>query len=131
MNSWQPWYDSLMKPSWTPDGSTIGAIWGVLYPIIAITHGFVFLRALQGKLPKYVALPFAVNLAANLAFSPLQFWLQNLTLAWVDILVVLASIVWCMVAVWKHHRWVAIAQLPYLAWVATATVLQTSITFSN
>jgi tryptophan-rich sensory protein len=34
-------------------------------------------------------------------------------------------------AVWKHYRWVAIAQLPYLAWVTIATVLQLSITWMN
>ena len=31
----------------------------------------------------------------------------------------------------RRERWVAIAQIPYLAWVSTATVLQTAITFSN
>jgi len=131
MDSWQAWYAGLEKPGWTPDGSTIGIIWGVLYPVIALTHGFVLVQALRGRLPRLVALPFALNLVANLAFSPLQFWLQNLTLAWIDILIVLATIAWSMIAIWRHHRWVALAQLPYLAWVATATVLQTAITFRN
>jgi tryptophan-rich sensory protein len=36
-----------------------------------------------------------------------------------------------MVAVWPHARWVAAAQVPYLAWVGTATVLQLSITLWN
>lgn len=128
---WRPWYDALAKPSWTPDGGTIGMIWATLYPIIAVTHGFVFVQAYRNRIPRRIAIPFAVNLVANLAFSPIQFWLQNLPLAWLDILVVLGSIVWCMVAVWRHYRWVAIAQIPYLAWVSTATVLQTAITFSN
>jgi translocator protein len=131
MEAWRAWYEALSKPSWTPEAATIGTIWGVLYPIIAVTHGFVFVQFMRGKLKFAVVLPFAVNLAANLAFSPIQFGLQNLTLAWLDILVVLASIAWSMAAVWRHHRWVAVVQLPYLAWVATATVLQTAITFSN
>ncbi len=29
------------------------------------------------------------------------------------------------------HRWVAVAQAPYFAWVSTATVLQVSITALN
>ncbi|WP_145100755.1 TspO/MBR family protein [Anatilimnocola aggregata] len=36
-----------------------------------------------------------------------------------------------IVAVWPHFRWVALAQVPYLIWVATATVLQLSITAMN
>jgi translocator protein len=33
-----------------------------------------------------------------------------------------------MVAVWRHYRWVAVAQVPYFVWVSLATVLQLSIT---
>jgi translocator protein len=56
---------------------------------------------------------------------------QNLPLASVDILVVLGTIVWMIVAVWPHFRWVALAQVPYLIWVARAAVLQLSITAMN
>jgi len=45
--------------------------------------------------------------------------------------VVLATIVWSMIAVWPHARWVAVAQVPYLVWVGIATVLQLSITAMN
>ncbi len=89
------------------------------------------MRAVRGKIPRAVAVPFAVNLVANLIFTPIQFGLRNLPLAAADILVVLATIVWCMVAVWPHARWVAVAQIPYLVWVGIATVLQLSITAMN
>ena len=41
----------------------------ILYPVILITFGFLFLRVFQGK----VRLPclFAINLMANLLFMPL------------------------------------------------------------
>ena len=128
---WRSWYDSLEKPSWTPEPSTIGLIWQILYPIILVTFGYVFFLVARRKLPWQVAVPFAINLAANIAFTPIQFGLRNLPLASVDILVVWATILWAMVAVWKHARWVALAQLPYLTWVSIATVLQLSITWSN
>jgi translocator protein len=48
-----------------------------------------------------------------------------------DILIVLGTIVWMIVAIWPRYRWVALAQVPYLVWVATATVLQLSITSMN
>ena len=40
--TWMEWYDSLWKPSWTTAASTIGLIWQILYPIILVTFGFVF-----------------------------------------------------------------------------------------
>ncbi len=129
--TWLDWYNSLAKPSWTPPPATIGLIWQILYPVIFITFGFVLVQALRGKLPWSVALPFAINLVANLMFTPIQFGMRNLPLASADILIVLATIVWMMIAVWPHYRWVALAQVPYLLWVSTATVLQLSITAMN
>lgn len=128
---WMPWYESLAKPSWTPAPAVIGLIWQILYPIIAVSFGFVFVQAARGKLPKSTAAPFAINLIANLLFTPIQFGLRNLPLAAVDILIVWATIVASAVAVWRDYRWVAVAQVPYFIWVSTATVLQLSITVMN
>ena len=128
---WAEWYQHLTKPSWTPSPATIGLIWRVLYPIIAVTFGFIFWRAFRRRLPWPVTVPFAVNLAANFAFTPLLFGLRSLPLASVDILIVWATIPWAARAVWTHHRWVAVAQVPYFLWVSVATVLQLSITWMN
>lgn len=128
---WMTWYNQLAKPSWTPTGATIGTIWTILYPIIAITFGFVFVQAIRRKLPWRVALPFGINLVANLIFTPIQFGMRNLPLAALDILIVWGSILWMMAAVWGRYRWVSLAQIPYLVWVSIATILQLSITAMN
>jgi tryptophan-rich sensory protein len=125
------WYQSLAKPVWTPDPATIGLVWQILYPIILVTFGFVFVQAVRKKIDWRVVLPFGINLVANLVFTPIQFGLRNLTLAALDILVVWFTILWMIAAVWKHYRWVAVAQVPYLLWVSIATVLQLSITWMN
>lgn len=129
--SWMEWYNSLAKPSWTPQPSTIGLIWQILYPIILACFLFVVIQAARRKIPWIVVLPFAINLVANLIFSPIQFGLRNLPIASLDILIVWATILWSMFAVWRYHRWVAVAQIPYLTWVSIATVLQLSITAMN
>lgn len=128
---WLEWYNRLAKPDWTPAPATIGLIWRILYPIIVISFGFVFLQALRRKIPWRVTIPFAINLVANLAFTPIQFGLRNLPLAAVDILLVWTTILWCMFAIWRYHRWIAVAQVPYLIWVSLATILQLSITWMN
>lgn len=128
---WLDWYNSLIKPSWTPQPGTIGLIWQYLYPIILITFGYVFVQAFKGNLPWKTALPFAINLVANLIFSPIQFGLRNMPLAAVDILVVWVTIIWMVIAIWKHHKWIAVAQVPYFIWVSLATVLQLFITWNN
>jgi tryptophan-rich sensory protein len=82
-------------------------------------------------MPWMVAVPFVINLAANLAFTPIQFGLRNLPLAAVDILVIWGTLLWMIVAVWRHSPWVAVAQGPYFVWVSIATVLQLSMTWMN
>ena len=129
--TWIEWYDSLAKPSWTPAPGTIRLIWMILYPVILVSFGFVFVRAFRGKVPGRVAVPFAVNLATNLLFMPIFAGLRSVPLAAVDILLVWATIIWMMAAVWRHYRWVAVAQVPYLVWVSIATALQLSITAMN
>lgn len=128
---WMEWYNSLDKPSWTPAPATIGLIWNILYPVIAVSFGFVFVQTFRRKVPWAVALPFGINLVANLVFTPIEFGLRNLLLASFDILVVWATIIWMAVVVWRHYRWVAVAQVPYFIWVFIATVLQLSITAMN
>jgi benzodiazapine receptor len=128
---WLTWYSGLVKPSWTPAPATIGLIWQLLYPIILISFGFVFIHAFRGKVGWMIALPFAINLVANVIFTPIQFGMRNLPLAALDILIVWSTIIWLMVAIWPHYRWVSLAQIPYFVWVSLATVLQLSITWNN
>ena len=129
--TWRDWYNALEKPSWTPEPSTIGLIWQILYPVILISFGFVFVQAFRGKVKWLVALPFVINLVANLIFTPIQFGMRNLPLAAVDIVVVWTTIIWLAVAIWRQYRWVSLAQIPYFVWVSLATVLQLSITWNN
>ena len=131
MSDFSSWYDALAKPAWTPPSATIGTIWTILYPIIAVAFGAIVVKVVRGDLPKAVLVPVAINVVSNIAFTPIQFGLRNLPLAAVDIVVVLVTIVWTIVLVWPSARWIALALVPYLIWVSTATVLQLSITFAN
>jgi tryptophan-rich sensory protein len=128
------WYSQIIKPSWSPPSWIFGPVWSVLYAIIAVAFGAVFYKAFTGKLARMVALPFVLNLVFNFAFTPLQFGLKNNLLAAIDILLVLATLVWALYAVWNASselRWVVYANIPYLLWVSFATVLQLTITFLN
>ncbi len=129
--SWIEWYDSLVKPSWTPEPATIGTVWQILYPVIIATFAFVLIQAFRRKVPWNVTWPFVINLAANVAFTPIQFGLRSLLLAAADILLVWVTIIWMIIAIWKYYKWVAFAQVPYLVWVSIATVLQLSISWNN
>ena len=128
------WYSQLIKPAWAPPGWLFGPVWTALYAVIAVTYGTVFYKAFSGKLSWRVALPFALNLIFNLAFTPIQFGLKNNLLAAVDILLVVGTLIWALVAVWRASpdlRWVVYANVPYLLWGLFATALQITMTVLN
>lgn len=125
------WYSNLIKPTWAPPSWLFGPVWSVLYTIIAVTYGVVFYKVYTKQLPVMVAVPFVLNLIFNFSFTYFQFGLKNNPLASVDILLVLATLIWALVAIYPHIKWVARANIPYLLWVSFATVLQVTITFIN
>jgi len=130
MNNYN-WYSQLIKPSWSPPAWLFGPVWTFLYILIAISFGKVFWMAGKKEIAFIVALPFILNLIFNFAFTPLQFGLQNNLLAAVDILLVLGTLIWAMIAIYPHAPGIAYMQIPYLLWVAFATVLQLTVTYLN
>lgn len=137
------WYSQMIRPSWSPPSWLFGPVWTVLYAVIAVSFGTVFYKAFTKQIPWIVALPFALNLVANVAFTPIQFGLKNNLLASADILLVLGTLVWALFAIYSFgltlhietgaptYAWIVYANVPYLLWVAFATTVQFGITYLN
>lgn len=125
------WYSQLIKPTWSPPAWLFGPVWTFLYILIAISFGRVFMMFFQKQISFWVALPFLLNIIFNLIFTPIQFGLKNNYLAALDILLVLGTLVWAIVAIFPHSRVLSYIQIPYLLWVCFATVLQLTVTWLN
>ncbi|MDP1688664.1 MAG: TspO/MBR family protein [bacterium] len=137
------WYETLLKPKWAPPAWLFGPLWTVLYIIIAISYGTVLYKAFIGGLELIVALPFALNIVFNFAFIPIQFRLKNNLLATLDILLVVITLAWALIAIGvaslklnlstggSDLLWIALINIPYLLWGLFATMLQITITVMN
>ncbi|MBP6856701.1 MAG: tryptophan-rich sensory protein [Candidatus Pacebacteria bacterium] len=133
MNTYN-WYSQIIKPTWAPPSWIFGPVWTFLYAIIAVTFTIVFYKAFNKQIPSIVALPFVLNLVFNFLFTPLQFGLKNNLLASIDIVLVLGTLIWALVLLWKTSpslHWIVYINIPYLLWVTFATVLQLRITYLN
>lgn len=130
MNTYN-WYAQLIKPSWAPPSWLFGPAWSLLYVLIGISFGKVFLMFFKKEIPFIVLLPFIFNLVFNAIFTPIQFGLKNNLLATADILLLLGTLIWATVAIFPYVRWVSYIQTPYLLWVSFATVLQITVTYLN
>lgn len=131
MNNTYNWYSTLIKPTWAPPSYLFGPVWTFLYILIALTYGKVLIMFIQKQIPFIVLLPFILNIFFNLIFTPIQFGLKNNILAAVDISLVLITLIWAIIAIYKHDSWISYLQAPYLLWVCFATMLQFTVTWLN
>ena len=121
-------YAQLSKPSWAPPAGVFGPVWSVLYALMGIAAWFVW----RSPGPKGGALAlFAAQLAANALWSWLFFAWHLGALAAVEVLVLLALILATIRAFWRTSRTAAWLMLPYLLWVAFASLLTWAVWRSN
>ncbi len=125
------WYSQLLKPTWAPPSWIFGPVWTFLYILIVISFWKVLWMYIKKQIPFLILLPFILNIIFNLSFTPIQFGLKSNILAAVDILLVLWTLIWAMIVIYPHARWITYIQIPYLLWVSFATILQLTITFLN
>lgn len=124
------WYTEIDKPSWTPPGSVIGTVWSVLYFLMAVAAWLVYLRGgLRGN-AKPLGL-WVVQLALNLAWSILFFWLRSPGAALVDLVLLWISIAATTVAFAGVRKSAMLLMIPYLAWVTFAGFLNATVWLMN
>ena len=118
------WYATLAKPSWNPPNWIFGPVWTFLYISMAVAAWLVWR---QGGLWQWALALFAVQLALNAAWSWLFFGFHMPGAAFIEIVALLAAIAATTIAFWPKSMAAGILMLPYLAWVAFASVLNFTI----
>ena len=125
------WYSKLKKPKWSPPSYLFGPVWSILYILIFISFGYIFIKLFNRDISFIIVLPFILNIIFNILFSPIQWVLKNNLLATMDILLMLITLIWIMVSIYTYYQWITYIQIPYLLWISFAFVLQASITKMN
>ncbi|RVJ83975.1 TspO/MBR family protein [Sinorhizobium medicae] len=148
------WYRSLAKPDFTPPDWIFAPAWSLLYIMIGIAGARSFLgrrraaglsgdRRAAGLLGDRRAAGLSgdrraaqwplwlAQMVLNFFWSPLFFGLHQIAAALVVICLLLASIAAFIIASLRQDGISALLFVPYLAWVAFATLLNGSIFLMN
>jgi benzodiazapine receptor len=125
-NSPGSWYDSLDKPPGNPPSGVFGPVWTILYAAVGAS-GYLAWRATRGAARTTAMVAWAVQLALNLAWTPIFFGLERPGWALVEIVVMLAAILVTIVIFARSSRVAAALLVPYFAWVCFATYLTAGI----
>ncbi len=124
------WYAGLAKPFFSPPNWIFGPVWTVLYALMAISFWRVWTLG-RGTALQVAVLAFVVQLALNVAWSGAFFALHMPWLALIDILALILAIIATMGAYSRIDGFSAWLQLPYLAWVSFASLLNASVWWLN
>lgn len=120
-----PWYATLVDPSFAPPSWVFGPVWTTLYLLIA-TSAYRLTQTLQHSvhplLPLAMAL-WALQLALNVIWTPVFAGAQDLGMAFVYIIALWASILSYIVISWRVDTWASLMMVPYFAWVSFASLL--------
>lgn len=116
------WYEALQKPSWNPPGWVFGPVWTTLYILMGIAAWIVW-RTAEGT-ARYLPLGlFLAQIVLNGLWSYLFFGLERPGAAFAEIVVLLVFISLTLVAFWRVRPAAGALLVPYLLWVAFASVL--------
>jgi translocator protein len=124
------WYDVLIKPSFNPPGWIFGPVWITLYTMIGIAF-YMLWRQRNSKKKDAALLWFWIQLFLNAIWTPIFFGAQQIGLALVVIILLVASIITTMVKMNKISKTSAYLFVPYLLWVSFATVLNATLLYLN
>ena len=125
-----PWYESLAKPPFNPPSGVFGPVWALLYVLMAWAL-FRILRSPDGALRRRAIAFFLVQMALNAAWSVAFFGFHSPLAGLVVILVLVTTIAATVHAFLAVDRIAGGALVPYLGWVAFATLLNASIWWLN
>ncbi len=114
------WYKSI-KPGITPPSYVFPIVWNLLFFLIALSLYFAWINAKKEKLK--IAVVFGINLVLNALWSLLFFKLQNPFYAFVDLILILASIIAMIFITYRINKTSAYLLIPYLLWVSFAGIL--------
>lgn len=115
------WYETLRKPGWTPPNWAFPVVWSALF-LANTFSGWLVWEAAGATAAPALAL-YGLSLLFNAAWSALFFGAHRLDWAMAEVFALWLSIAAVALAFLPHSPLAAALQLPYLAWVTLAGVL--------
>ncbi|WP_437226836.1 TspO/MBR family protein [Planctomicrobium sp. SH661] len=116
------WYRTLQKPSWNPPAWVFGPVWTTLYILMAIAAWLVWMKS-DSKTARLPLGLFSVQLAFNLAWSWIFFYLRQPGWAFLELVALWILIVATTISFSRFSKLAAVLMAPYVGWTTFAGVL--------
>ncbi|MBO9623989.1 MAG: tryptophan-rich sensory protein [Sphingomonas sp.] len=121
-----PWFVRLTKPEIMPPDWAFPVAWTIIYVLLGLALAMV-INARRAPGRGLALTVFAVQLAINLAWSPVFFGMHQVTTALIMIVALIVLVLLTFVLFWRVRKGAALLLLPYLGWLCFAGVLNYEI----
>lgn len=125
------WYEGLSKPFFTPPMWVFGVVWIILYGLIAAALALMWKHDPDAKDGTGWVPLFFAHLLLNAAWTMFFFGFHSLFIAFIDAILLF----WCAILLWcgaiNTNRLAARLLVPYILWLAFATLLSGAFWYLN
>ncbi len=125
------WYQTLIKPIFTPPEWLFAPVWISLYFLMGISLFLVWLRKKEDSRVGQALLIFFVQLVLNAFWSISFFGFRSPLMGFINIIFLWLAILWTMQKFLKISNLSGLLMLPYFLWVSFAAVLNFAILILN
>jgi translocator protein len=125
------WYATINKPWFNPPNWVFPVVWPLLFALMAFGLWRVLRHVEAGQPRKTALLAFFVQLICNMAWSFAFFGANSPKAGLVVAGFLVFTVAWMVVAFRRVDGAAGLVQLPYLAWVSFAMVLNATIVMIN
>lgn len=115
------WYYNLLKPPFAPPDWIFSPVWSILYCTIVIALLLYIFKPAENKKSGYIY--FATQLILNCLWTPAFFYLQNILLALIIIILLDIFVLLTIYSFYKVSKFASLILIPYLIWILFATYL--------
>jgi len=123
----EPWYSTLVKPSFNPPDWVFGPVWTILYILMAIAIWIVWIKSKNINL---VYLYF-IHLFFNTTWSVVFFGFNQIELALINLIVLILFIVILFRKYKVISKLSAYLMIPYFLWCCFAFLLNLNLIMLN
>lgn len=124
-------YSKINRPPLSPPGIVFPIVWSILYTLMGISLYLVWNKNDNSSQSNIAYFWFAVQLFLNFIWSPIFFGAQQYLVAFIVLILLIASVVAMIVSFYKISKPAALLQISYLIWLIFAGYLNLAIYILN
>ena len=119
----EPWYSEIILPSFNPPSWVFAPVWSTLYLLMAIAVWKIWINYYDKKILKI----YFIHLFFNSTWSIVFFGFHSISLALVNLFIILIFIIFLMREYYKLNKISFYLMIPYFSWSVYAFILNINI----